>query len=55
MREVLAKAGRVDLLVNNAGVGLTGAAEESSLEQAKYIFDVNLFGAIRMTKAISCP
>ena len=33
--EVLAKAGRIDLLVNNAGVGLIGAAEESSIEQAK--------------------
>jgi NAD(P)-dependent dehydrogenase (short-subunit alcohol dehydrogenase family) len=52
VREVLAKAGRVDLLVNNAGVGLTGAAEESSLEQAKFLFDVNLFGVIRMTKAV---
>ena len=52
VREVLAKAGRIDLLVNNAGVGLIGAAEESSLEQAKSIFDVNLFGAIRMTKAV---
>ena len=52
VREVLAKAGRIDLLVNNAGVGLTGAAEESSLEQAKSIFDVNLFGVIRMTKAV---
>jgi NAD(P)-dependent dehydrogenase (short-subunit alcohol dehydrogenase family) len=52
VREVLAKAGRIDLLVNNAGVGLTGAAEESSLEQAKSIFDVNVFGVIRMTKAV---
>ena len=52
VREVLAETGRIDLLVNNAGVGLLGAAEESSLEQAKSIFDVNLFGAIRMTKAV---
>jgi NAD(P)-dependent dehydrogenase (short-subunit alcohol dehydrogenase family) len=52
VREVLAKAGRIDLLVNNAGVGLTGAAEESSLEQAKSIFDVNVFGVIRMIKAV---
>src|SRR4051812_37520385 len=43
VREVLAKAGRIDLLDNNAGVGLVGAAEESSLEQAKSVFDVNLF------------
>src|SRR4029078_8142308 len=44
--------GRIDLLVNNAGVGLVGGAEESSLEQAKSLFDVNLFGLIRMTKAV---
>lgn len=52
VREVLGKAGRIDLLVNNAGVGLVGAAEESSLEQAKSVFDVNLFGVIRMTNAV---
>jgi NAD(P)-dependent dehydrogenase (short-subunit alcohol dehydrogenase family) len=52
VRHVLAKAGRIDLLVNNAGVGLSGAAEESSLEQAKFLFDVNLFGVIRMTNAV---
>ncbi len=50
--QVLAKAGRIDLLVNNAGVGLIAGAEESSLEQAKSLFDVNLFGVIRLTKAV---
>lgn len=50
--EVLAKAGRIDLLVNNAGIGLIGGAEESSLEQAKSLFDVNLFGVIRTIKAV---
>ena len=50
--QVLAKAGRIDLLVNNAGVGLVAGAEESSLEQARSLFDVNLFGLIRMTKAV---
>jgi NAD(P)-dependent dehydrogenase (short-subunit alcohol dehydrogenase family) len=49
---VLAKTGRIDLLVNNAGVGLVAGAEESSLEQAKSLFDVNLFGLIRMIKAV---
>lgn len=50
--DVLSQAGRIDLLVNNAGVGLVGGAEESSLEQAKSLFDVNLFGVIRMTNAV---
>jgi NAD(P)-dependent dehydrogenase (short-subunit alcohol dehydrogenase family) len=50
--DVLSKAGRIDLLVNNAGVGLIAGAEESSLEQAKSLFDVNLFGVIRVTKAV---
>src|ERR671910_473416 len=50
--QVLAKAGRDDLLVNNAGVGLVAGAEESSVEQAKSLFDVNLFGVFRLTNAV---
>src|SRR5438128_727356 len=50
--EVLTKAGRIDLLVNNAGVGLLGGAEESSIAQAQALFDVNLFGVLRVTNAV---
>jgi short-subunit dehydrogenase len=50
--EVLAKAGRIDLLVNNAGIGLLGGAEESSIAQAQALFDVNVFGILRMTNAV---
>jgi NAD(P)-dependent dehydrogenase (short-subunit alcohol dehydrogenase family) len=50
--EVLAKAGRIDLLVNNAGLGLLGGAEESSTAQARALFDVNVFGILRMTNAV---
>eukprot|EP01030_Chromulinospumella_sphaerica_P011281 gene11281-11084_t len=50
--EVLSRAGRIDLLVNNAGIGLLGGAEESTLAQAKAMFDVNLFGVIRATNAV---
>jgi short-subunit dehydrogenase len=49
---VLAQSGRIDLLVNNAGIGLFGGAEESSVEQVQAIFDVNLFGVMRMTNAV---
>src|SRR5436305_8452993 len=52
VREVLDRSGRIDVLVNNAGLGVAGAAEESSLEQARALFDTNLFGAIRMTRAV---
>ena len=48
---VLAEAGRIDLLVNNAGIGLLGAAEESSTAQAQALFDVNVFGTWWLTKA----
>jgi len=50
--EVLSRAGRIDLLVNNAGIGLLGGAEESTTEQAKAVFDVNVFGVMRMTNAV---
>ncbi len=49
---VLTEAGRIDLLVNNAGSGLFGAAEESSTVQAQALFDVNVFGVLRMTRAV---
>ena len=50
--EVLTKAGRIDLLVNNAGIGLLGGAEESSIAQAHALFDVNVFGVLRVTNAV---
>ncbi len=52
VREVLDKAGRIDLLVNNAGGSLTGATEETSLEEARELFEVNFFGAVRLTQAV---
>jgi short-subunit dehydrogenase len=50
--DVLAQTGRIDLLVNNAGIGLFGGAEESSIDQVRALFDVNLFGVMRMTNAV---
>jgi NAD(P)-dependent dehydrogenase (short-subunit alcohol dehydrogenase family) len=52
VREVLERSGSIDVLVNNAGLGIAGAAEESSIEQARALFDTNLFGSIRMTRAV---
>jgi len=52
VRDVLEKAGRIDLLVNNAGGSVMGAIEETSLEQARDLFEVNFFGAARLTQAV---
>jgi len=49
---VLARGGRIDVVVNNAGYLLGGAVEEASLEQAKAQFETNFFGAFRVIKAI---
>ncbi|WP_019998539.1 oxidoreductase [Aureimonas ureilytica] len=50
--EIVRQAGRIDLVVNNAGIGLLGAAEESSIAQAQRLFDVNVFGVARVVNAV---
>jgi short-subunit dehydrogenase len=49
---VIEHHGRIDVLVNNAGIGSAGAAEESTLAHDQAVFDVNVFGIMRMTKAV---
>ena len=48
---VFAQEGRLDLLVNNAGFGISGAVEDTALESAKKQFDVNFFGCFLCSKA----
>jgi NAD(P)-dependent dehydrogenase (short-subunit alcohol dehydrogenase family) len=52
VKQVIDRFGRIDVLVNNAGVGSTGAAEEFSISQTQDIFDINVYGVMRMTKAV---
>lgn len=50
--DIISRAGRIDLVVNNAGIGLLGGAEESSIAQAQRLFDVNVFGVARVVNAV---
>jgi len=50
--EVRSRAGRIDVLINNAGVNLVGAIEETSIGQAQALFDTNVIGVLRMVQAV---
>ena len=50
--EIVQQAGGIDLVVNNAGIGLIGGAEESSIAQVQRLFDVNVFGVARVVNAV---
>ena len=52
VREVLDHSRRIDVLVNNAGIGGGGAIEEVPLDFAKAMFETHYFGAIRMIQAV---
>jgi NAD(P)-dependent dehydrogenase (short-subunit alcohol dehydrogenase family) len=49
---VLDKAGRIDVLVNNAGIASAGVSEAFTIDQAKALFDTNVFGILRATRAV---
>jgi len=50
--EVLSITNRIDVVINNAGVGITGPLEEIPLEEIKNNFETNLFGPIEVMKAV---
>lgn len=50
---IMAKCGRIDALVNNAGIGGGRAVEETPLEEVREIFDTNYFGTVRMLLAVT--
>lgn len=50
--EVISSAGKIDILINNAGVGITGPIEETPDEEIKKAFDTNFFGPINVIKAV---
>ncbi len=50
--EVIAKFGRIDVLVNNAGYAILGAFEDMDMAEVRTNFDVNVFGLMSMTQAV---
>lgn len=52
VESVLSEAGQLDILVNCAGMGISGAVEFTELAEAKRQFDVNFFGMVNVTRAV---
>jgi len=52
VEDALARVGHIDVLVNNAGYGITGAVEEVTEDEFMPMFATNLFGLIEVTKAL---
>jgi NAD(P)-dependent dehydrogenase (short-subunit alcohol dehydrogenase family) len=52
VEEVLARAGRVDVLINNAGIASAGITEAFTADQAKVVFNTNVVGLLRTSRAI---
>jgi len=49
---IIAEQGRIDVLVNNAGIGLHGSIEDSPIDQGRNLFEVNLFGVARLIQLV---
>jgi short-subunit dehydrogenase len=52
VERVLTEAGRLDVLINNAGIGVCGAVEDTPISDAQAQFDCNYFGSVRMARAV---
>ncbi|EFB40254.1 hypothetical protein pah_c221o052 [Parachlamydia acanthamoebae str. Hall's coccus] len=52
VQSAITRFGRIDVLVNNAGYGLLGAVEEASDSEIRNVFEMNVFGLLRVTRAI---
>ncbi|KRA50868.1 oxidoreductase [Pseudoxanthomonas sp. Root630] len=49
---IISKEGRIDVLVNSAGQNLVGSVEETSIDEAEDLFDTNVFGVMRVIRAV---
>lgn len=52
LAQILAEAGRLDIVVNNAGIGIAGPLEEMPIEQIEQVLDTNVLGIVRVCQAV---
>jgi len=52
VQAAIARFGRIDVLVNNAGYGLMGAVEEATADEVRRLYDTNVFGLLHVTRAV---
>ena len=52
IQSIITETGKIDVLVNNAGYGLSGALEELTIDEIKTQFETNFYGLIRTTQAV---
>lgn len=50
--DIILKEGRIDILINCAGYGISGAVEDTNINSIKHMFDVNYFGAVNISKYV---
>jgi len=52
IKMVISEEGKIDVLINNAGMGITGSIEDTPTDEMRKVFDTNFFGAIDVIKAV---
>lgn len=52
IEQIVRAEGRIDVVVNNAGFGIAGAIEDTSIEEAKALFETNFFGMLRVCRTV---
>ena len=50
VQEILSREGHLDVVINNAGFGYSGAVEDTSVEEARAMFETNVFGVLRVCR-----
>ena len=52
VNKIIKKEGRLDVLINNAGMGITGPVEETPTDEVRKAFETNFFGALEVIKSV---